>query len=436
MNFGRLLEVGTAHELYQHPQTEFVATFLGTTNLLLGEAKADGVQLGPLFFPLDGEAGQINKDSSAERVQVMFRPEDVTIARPDEALTSSQLGEGKVEESAFSGSFERLRLRLPPISKVRPIAPPVAYGDDTVLIEATRSQDIARRFPLQPGDNVKVGVKRIHALPHPGLSFLILTDASETSQNALTLGGQIARLAHARVTILSYGLKGKAHERHLQEAKETLGSGLALVEGRSTSGKLDAGVTQETDRQPYDLVILGFNKRSPSKSIALAESILKAGDHHLLLVPAAHTEPTNALVCVTGGEPGKENVLFAGRFLRHMGAKATLLSVLPPGTDMRGELHDRTQRFLSNGVRTLDVLGVPSKIAIKTGSVREEVKNRMQTDGYDLLIIGASLTKGGVSLEGVVSHILEAVETYPVLIIHSHYTDANLHSLEDTRPYR
>ena len=49
MNFGRLLEVGTPHELYQRPQTEFVATFLGTANLLVGEANSDGVRVGPLF---------------------------------------------------------------------------------------------------------------------------------------------------------------------------------------------------------------------------------------------------------------------------------------------------------------------------------------------------------------------------------------------------
>src|SRR5215216_5411065 len=98
---------------------------------------------------------------------------------------------------------------------VCPIAPPVAFGEDAVLVEAARTQDVARRFPLAPGDQVNVGVRRIHALVHPGLSFLILTDGSEASQDALDLGGQIARLAHARVTILSYGLEADKYENHL-----------------------------------------------------------------------------------------------------------------------------------------------------------------------------------------------------------------------------
>src|SRR5256714_5385201 len=56
MNFGRLLEVGTPSELYQHPQTEFVATFLGTTNLLVGESTAEGVQVGPVSFPINADS--------------------------------------------------------------------------------------------------------------------------------------------------------------------------------------------------------------------------------------------------------------------------------------------------------------------------------------------------------------------------------------------
>src|SRR5688572_12774838 len=50
MSFGRLLEVGQSQQLYQYPQTEFVATFLGTANLLVGNAKQNTVQIGPHSF--------------------------------------------------------------------------------------------------------------------------------------------------------------------------------------------------------------------------------------------------------------------------------------------------------------------------------------------------------------------------------------------------
>src|SRR5205085_4417843 len=147
-------------------------------------------------------------------------------------LAGPPLGKDKVEHSTFAGSFQRLRLRLPPIAGVRPIAPLAPFGGDFVLIEATRSQDQSRRFPLAPGDSVWVGVRRIHALAHPGLRFLFISDGSASAQAALDLGGQIARLAHARVTIMGYGSGPESTQRVLQEAREQIGSGLPALETR------------------------------------------------------------------------------------------------------------------------------------------------------------------------------------------------------------
>lgn len=428
MNFGRLLEVGTPADLYQHPQTEFVATFLGTANLLVGESTGEGVRVGPLSFPLTAEAGRIGQDSGAQRVQVLFRPEDVSLAVENEDLEVPQLGRGEVEQGIFSGSVERLRVRLPAIPGVRPIAPPVAFGEDAVLIETTRTQDVARRFPLEPGTAVKVGVRRIHALIHPGLSFLILSDGSRRSQAALDAGGHIARLAHARVTILTYGMKASAVQRHLQEAKEKLGSGLASLEVRSSPEPAEAAVGHEVEHQPHDLIIIASDGRKASRSISLAESILRLGEHHLLLMPTGDSEPARALVCVTGGEPGKEDVLFAGRFLRHLGAEATLLSVVSPAAN-NSEEHHRVERFLQGGIRTLDVLKVPAQTVIRAGNVRDEINGQMKDGGHDLLILGAPLNRrrGEISLHGLVGQILEDNTAHPVLIVRSRYAAASFY---------
>src|SRR5688572_22113629 len=95
MSFGRLLEVGPPQELYQYPQTEFVATFLGTANLLVGKGTQAGVQIGPMNFPLEREAKPINQN---DRVQVLIRPEDLALAASLEALPCAQLGHAEVEE--------------------------------------------------------------------------------------------------------------------------------------------------------------------------------------------------------------------------------------------------------------------------------------------------------------------------------------------------
>src|SRR3990172_4411804 len=146
MNFGRLLEVGTPSELYQHPQTEFVATFLGTANLLVGQSMRDRVQLGSFHFSLSTASSRMDQASGAQRVQVLFRPEDVALALSAETLGCPQLGRGEVEQSTFSGSFERLRLRLLPIPGVRPIAPPVDAGarSGPALASPTRRERLGR----------------------------------------------------------------------------------------------------------------------------------------------------------------------------------------------------------------------------------------------------------------------------------------------------
>ncbi|MCS6844210.1 MAG: ATP-binding cassette domain-containing protein, partial [Caldilineales bacterium] len=411
MSFGRLLEVGPPQQLYRHPQTEFVAGFLGTANLLLGQKLDGAVQLGPICLPLPAH----DPAPTDKRVQVLFRPEDVALAADPAELAAPLLGQGVVEQVVFSGAFERLRLRLPPLPGVRPIAPPVAFGDDTILVEATRQQDQADALPLREGDRVWVGVRHVHALEHPGLRFLLLTDGSARSQAALAVGGHLARLAHARTVVLGYGLKdAQAMQRHLQQAKETLGSGLAALEVRATAEPAAQAVRRESERQPLDLVVMGFDR---SGGLDLAESILQAGDHNLLLVPRAQEVPTRALIAAATGEPGKDDVLFAGRLLRHVGAQATLISVLEDEAD--GAAHERAERFLAGGLRSLEVLGVPAQAAVRTGPVSKTIAQELVTNGYDLLVLGTPLAdrEGRISLRGVVEQVISETATCAILLV-------------------
>jgi nucleotide-binding universal stress UspA family protein len=416
MSFGRLLEVGPPQQLYASPQTEFVATFLGTANLLLGRAEANGVQLGPVHIALPAE----NRQSSDEqRVQVLFRPEDVALAARPEDLAVSQLGHGRVEQVVFSGSFERLRLRVPPLPGVRSIAPPAAFGDETILVEALRPLEDAGALPLQPGDGVWVGLRRIHALAHPGLQFLVLSDGSPQAQAAVALGGQFARLAHARTVVLGYGLRGETVQSALQQAKEAIGSGLASLEVRATPFGPAEAVAREVERHQQDLVIMKHAPGAPD-SLDLAEEVLQAGEHHLLLAPRPQDVPARALICVTTGEPGKDDVLFAGRLVRHVGARASVMSVLGPD-DESAEMRGRAERFLAGAVRTLEVLGVPAESLLRTGPVSQTVVQELATGGYDLLVMGAPLADrdGWISLRGVVGQVMEAAPPCAVLIVRS-----------------
>ncbi len=415
LSFGRLLEVGPPDELYLRPETELVATFLGTANLMVGEATAQGVRLGPVQFPL---ATTAEPSGAARRVQVLFRPEDVALRAAADDPSVPFLGEAVVEQRSFVGSFERLRLRLPPLPGVRAIAPAVPFGRDEVWIEATRSQDQARRFPLHPGDSAWVGVQRVHALVHPGLRFLLLTDGSPRSRGALMLAGEIARRAHARVAVLGPATAGDAGERSLQEAREVLGGGLAALETRLTPEPPAGAVAEEVFRRPCDLVILPLPARD---AVETAEGVLAAGQHHLLLAPALEaTLPARLLICVAVGEPGKEDVSFSGRLARHLGAEVTILTVLPAAA--RGTPAETlAERFLAGSARTLNRLGVAVATRVRHGAVREEIAAQIAEGKHDLLVLGAPLPgrDGRIGLGGFVGKLLPEVSHLPVLIVRS-----------------
>ena len=96
--------------------------------------------------------------------------------------------------------------------------------------------------------------------------------------------------------------------------------------------------------------------------------------------------PSRFLIAVAVGEPGKEDVAFAGRLARHLGAAATVLSVLAPEA-AEGEKRS-AERFLAACVRTLVALGVPAEAAVAEGEAGSVLAARIAKSG-DLLVLGA-----------------------------------------------
>ncbi len=416
LSFGRLLEAGPPEELYMRPETELVASFLGSANLLVGESTADGVRLGPVQFPLSTRS----EDGGSRRVQVLFRPEDVALRDNPDDIACPVLGQGVVDHRAFVGSFERLRLRLPPLPGVRAIAPPPPFGSSDIWVEASRTQDQARRFPLRLGDSTWVGVQRVHALVHPGLRFLLLTDGTSRAGAALSLGAELARLSHARVTLLGCGGAGADAVR---SAREGLGSGLAAIDARQSPEPPGDAVATEVEREPHDLVILVLPEKD---GLALAEEVLAAGRHHVLLVPAGFTGqvPSRFLVCVAVGQPGKEDVAFTGRLARHVQAEATILTVLPEDertAAVGSGAVERAARFLKGNRRALARLGVQVETRVRYGAVIEEIVAEAEEGARDLVVVGVPLPGRSreISLGPLLPRLLPDLGDRPVLIVRS-----------------
>ena len=147
LNAGKLEQIGTPYEVYNLPETEHVATFLGAANLLPGAIKNSKFTTGDISLEIDYETGF--KDG--QQVTLVFRPEDVFL-RVAANLTQhyQKLGDGVVDEVSFVGAFERVgvKMHLP--------------GADRIIVSRPKTETSA--FPLTIGQHVTVGLVRFRVL--------------------------------------------------------------------------------------------------------------------------------------------------------------------------------------------------------------------------------------------------------------------------------
>ncbi|HET9299733.1 MAG TPA: ATP-binding cassette domain-containing protein [Candidatus Polarisedimenticolaceae bacterium] len=411
MDAGRVLESGSPRELYLHPRTEFVASFLGSANLMVGSTTPTGVRVGPVEFPLNGQAEEVR---GARRVQVLFRPEDVAVKDTPDALGWPLLGQGVVESTSFVGTLEKLRVRIPALPGVRAISPPAPFGSDSMLVEAVRSQHQARRFPLRPGDATWVGVRRFHALAHPGMSFLLLDDGSSHAAVGIDVGGRLARLAQARVRVLRYAHRDGPATQYLEEVEARLGNGLAQLTLDAVPADLDQAVREEAENRPYDLLVAGA---PAGDAVDTVQAALAVGAHHVLFVPGPAGVPRRVLLALALGEPGKVDAAFTGRLCRHLAAEVTVLAVLPPIPEGDPEVRG-AERYLAAAARTLISAGCKAATRIRFGQAEEEIRAELQEGGHEMLVLGAPRfsTSGARRLTGIVAHLVEQA-SQPVLVV-------------------
>jgi spermidine/putrescine transport system ATP-binding protein len=103
MNRGTIEQLGAPEELYERPQTAFVAGFLGISNLLSGTVESvDTVRLG------DGTVVRAETDGRTGSVSVGVRPEKITVGDGG----SNRLT-GTVAETAYIGVATQLVVDTP-----------------------------------------------------------------------------------------------------------------------------------------------------------------------------------------------------------------------------------------------------------------------------------------------------------------------------------
>ncbi|MEJ8835810.1 ABC transporter ATP-binding protein [Ramlibacter sp. AN1133] len=119
MNQGVIEQAGTPEEIYQRPRTEFVARFIGGTNLLRGRWDgADGVACGNGLVLRCG-SGEFQTGESAA---VSVRHHDVRLSR-GKPETETNTVQGTVARQIYLGSHRDYLVSLPDGETVRAVAP-------------------------------------------------------------------------------------------------------------------------------------------------------------------------------------------------------------------------------------------------------------------------------------------------------------------------
>ncbi len=134
---GRVEQAGTPGDVYDRPATAFVASFMGSSNVLTGVAKDGRAALGTIDLPLDGR----QKDGAD--VRAFVRHHDVRIlgrAGGDPPPGSAGKPKAKVVGATRVGNIVKLDLEL----------------EDGQALVAEVPKEEATALALEEGDEVHV----------------------------------------------------------------------------------------------------------------------------------------------------------------------------------------------------------------------------------------------------------------------------------------
>lgn len=115
MDAGKLIQTGTPTEIYEYPESRFVADFIGSANIFEGRVIEDGADhvcvdtgLGEIYI----DHGQSTKEGS--NVWVAIRPEKFHISTNAPAKNKSKVNStsGKVDDIGYLGDTSIYKIRL------------------------------------------------------------------------------------------------------------------------------------------------------------------------------------------------------------------------------------------------------------------------------------------------------------------------------------
>jgi spermidine/putrescine transport system ATP-binding protein len=149
MNLGEVLQVGTPHDIYESPGTDFVARFIGETNLfdatvakieklnqpmLPAMAPSDTEYMAELEIPELGriKVTTVDEFAAGQRVSFTIRPEKIVITKekPSTKREDINLFPGAIDEPIYSGFQTKFYVKTARNLLIRVIKQHANYSDE------------------------------------------------------------------------------------------------------------------------------------------------------------------------------------------------------------------------------------------------------------------------------------------------------------------
>jgi len=108
MNAGRIEQTGRAEEIYERPGTEFVAGFIGVSNIIEAEVKEVTGEFSVIAVGNARVGAQADSVKPGERVRVLIRPEKITISSD----AAPGLLSGKIDSAVYLGESTQWKVTI------------------------------------------------------------------------------------------------------------------------------------------------------------------------------------------------------------------------------------------------------------------------------------------------------------------------------------
>ena len=142
MNQGNILQIGTPHEIYESPATDFVARFIGETNLFDGTIqKVEKIDVGgsveylaEVDIPELGivKVTDIDEIHAGQNVSLTIRPEKIVITKEKPVTNRNDINlyQGIIDEPIYTGDQTKFYVQVKEKNLIRVIKQHAYYSDE------------------------------------------------------------------------------------------------------------------------------------------------------------------------------------------------------------------------------------------------------------------------------------------------------------------